>query len=101
MKMISRSLILLATLAVASIAIAAQDQKTVSDTTAPRPSADQPVPKDRAEMLRLLNLTPDQLRQLRRSNIENRQVMEPAQERLKQANKALDEAIYADNASDT
>ena len=47
-----------------------------------------------------LGLSPDQMRQIRRLNIERKPRMEAVQKRLRSANRSLDEAIYADNAND-
>ena len=74
---------------------AAQDPRFA----ATRP-ANTPVPEDRAAMLRQLGLTPVQVRQLRAINQSRRPAMEAAQIRLRQANQALDTAIYADVVND-
>jgi Spy/CpxP family protein refolding chaperone len=54
----------------------------------------------RPNLLRLLGLTPDQAQQLRQINQERKPQMDAAMQRLRQANRALDEAIYADNVDD-
>ncbi|MGI9035289.1 MAG: Spy/CpxP family protein refolding chaperone [Pyrinomonadaceae bacterium] len=53
----------------------------------------------RPNLLRELDLTPDQIQQVRRINRERRQVTQESQQRLKAANQALDNAIYS-NASE-
>ena len=50
----------------------------------------------RGDMIRELGLSPDQMRQMRRLNMERKPLMEAAQRRLREANRLLDEAIYAD-----
>ena len=50
----------------------------------------------RPNLLRELGLTPDQIGQLRRLNQEYQPVLRESQRRLRDAKKALDEAIYAD-----
>ncbi len=65
----------------------------------PRPEGAAPPagPRDEISLLRLLNLTPEQIEQLRairqQSDLEGR----PLMRRLNQARRALDEAIYADD----
>lgn len=54
----------------------------------------------RATALRQLGLTRQQLQLIRRLNQDRKPLMDAAQMRLRQANRALDEAIYSDNASD-
>lgn len=51
---------------------------------------------NRPNLFAQLGLTPDQVQQIRRLNIERRPLMEAAQQRLRQANHALDEAIYSE-----
>ncbi len=60
-----------------------------------RPMADQP--RDmRNNMLRRLGLSADQIKQIQRLNQERKPLMNEAQMRFRKANRALDEAIYAD-----
>ncbi len=54
----------------------------------------------RTTALRQLGLSQEQFQRIRRLNQERKPVMDAAQVRLRQANRALDEIIYADNASD-
>ncbi len=54
----------------------------------------------RADLLAELGLTPAQTRQFRRINADNRPAMRAAQQRLKEANSALDQAVYADAADE-
>lgn len=55
-----------------------------------------PAAARRPQILRELNLAPAQIRQIRRLNQERRPLMREAQLRFRQANRALDEAVYAD-----
>lgn len=93
---------LLVILAVGFVGIgSAQDNKPPEG---PPQGAQQPAdakPKDpRAEALRQLGLTKEQMLQIRLLNVERKPLMDAAQKRLREANKALDETIYADNVSD-
>jgi Spy/CpxP family protein refolding chaperone len=60
----------------------------------PQTGAERPV--QRPNLLQELGLTPDQIQQIRRINQSRRPLMQEAQTRLREANRALDEAIYAD-----
>jgi len=62
--------------------------------TASRPKDEKP------DLFRRLGLTPDQIRQIRTLNQERKPAMQQAQQRLRLANRALDEAIYADQSDD-
>jgi Spy/CpxP family protein refolding chaperone len=53
--------------------------------------------KSRPNLLAELNLTSEQIREIRRINQENRPSIRLAHERLRDANRNLDKAIYADN----
>ncbi|MEO6655726.1 MAG: hypothetical protein ABIO36_06545 [Pyrinomonadaceae bacterium] len=80
----------------------AQDGKPVEGQPleVQRPAANQPQDV-RTTFLRQLGLSREQIQQIRKLNIERKPVMEEAQRRSRQANRALDEAIYADVVSDT
>lgn len=54
----------------------------------------------RPQLLRELGLTQDQIRRIRLINNENKERMREAGLRLREANKNLDAAIYADNADE-
>lgn len=54
----------------------------------------------RATALRQLGLTRPQMQLIQRLNRERKPLMDAAQMRLRRANKALDEAIYSDDASE-
>lgn len=55
----------------------------------------------RPNLLAELGLTQEQHRQLRRINLEKRPLVRDAQQRLREANRNLDRAIYADSVNET
>lgn len=56
--------------------------------------------KPRPNLMAELNLTKDQMQQIKRINQEKKEQMRAAQDRLRDANRQLDEAIYADAVDD-
>ena len=54
----------------------------------------------RGSLLREIGLSPDQMLQLRKLNMERRPLVEAAQRRLREANRLLDDAIYADDLNE-
>ena len=60
-------------------------------------SAEQTPPAKRADLLKQLGLSDDQLRAIRQANRERRPVLEAAQQKFRAAMLALDASIYADN----
>jgi Spy/CpxP family protein refolding chaperone len=60
-----------------------------------------PAPEVRQGALRRLGLTQVQLRQIRDVNLERRPRIQAAQARLREANRALDAAIYSDSINET
>jgi Spy/CpxP family protein refolding chaperone len=62
------------------------------------PSAGRP---PRPNLLQELDLTKNQIQQIRRLNQERKFVMQDSQRRLREANRALDEAIYSDSDDET
>ena len=54
----------------------------------------------RPNLVSMLGLSPEQARQVRQMNQARKPLMEAAMQRLRAANRALDEAIYADNVDD-
>lgn len=54
----------------------------------------------RPNLMRQLGLTQDQIKQVRQINQENKSQMRSAQERLREANRNLDQAIYAEAANE-
>lgn len=92
-KLLSPKLYLFfAILLVCSGAVAAQDGPPAGGP--PPDGAQQP---KRPNLLAILGLSPDQQQAVRRINQQRKPLMEVAMARLKAANRALDEAIYADN----
>ena len=80
--------------------VAAQDGKPVDGQPVEmqRPNQPQDI---RTNVLRQLGLSQEQVQQIRRMNMERKPLMEAAQKRFREANRALDEAIYADQINDT
>ncbi len=76
-------------------AVKAQDEMPPD---APNKQADR---ERRPNLLAELGLTQDQRRQIRLINTEKRPLMRDAQQRLREANRNLDQAIYADNVNET
>jgi Spy/CpxP family protein refolding chaperone len=64
------------------------------------PDGENPPPR-RPNLLRELNLSDDQIQQIRRLNRQRRPVMIESQRRLREANMALDKAIYADTEDES
>jgi Spy/CpxP family protein refolding chaperone len=54
----------------------------------------------RPKLLEQLNLSAEQIQQIRRINIEKKPLLREAQNRLREANRNLDRAIYADNSNE-
>jgi Spy/CpxP family protein refolding chaperone len=65
-----------------------------------RPVAEKPPGQNAQQapvnLLRQLGLSPDQVQQMRKINLERRPLLNEAQRRFREANRSLDEAIYAD-----
>ncbi len=79
--------------------VGAYGQETKPDE--PQDTPVQPVQRDdRMSTLREIGLTPVQIREIRRLNMERKPQMEAAQTRLREANRLLDEAIYADQVNE-
>lgn len=55
----------------------------------------------RPNLFKELGLTPEQRQQIKRLNMERKPQMRQAQERLREANRNLDQAIYADNVNES
>ena len=73
-------------------------QEDFSDNAAQKQNLNQ---QKRPSLLAELNLSPDQVQQIRRINRENQPLLREAQTRLREAKSALDQAIYADNSDET
>ncbi|MGI8641161.1 MAG: Spy/CpxP family protein refolding chaperone [Pyrinomonadaceae bacterium] len=82
-------------LAVSFTAIKAQDNMP-PPPDAPNQKFDAPRPN----LMTQLGLTQDQIKQIRQINQEKKPQMREAQERLREANRNLDQAVYADAAND-
>jgi len=76
-------------------AVKAQDEMPPD---APNRQADR---ERRPNLLTELGLTQEQRGQLRRINTEKRPIVRDAQQRLRDANRRLDQAIYADNMNES
>jgi Spy/CpxP family protein refolding chaperone len=75
-----------------------QDEGPVSGPEAGQDASGQ---RDRRRnLMRRLNLTPDQIERIRVIREENKEEWLAARQRLRQAQRALDEAIYTDNADE-
>lgn len=72
--------------------VKAQDENVTNQT------ADK---KERPSLLSELNLSPDQIQQIRRINREKQPLVRAARMRMKEANLALDQAIYDDLADES
>lgn len=79
-------------LAYSAVGIFAQD--------GPPPEAANQFAPQRPNLLEHLGLSQDQIRQIRLMNRERKPLMEAAQQRLREANRALDMAIYGDEVDD-
>ncbi len=55
----------------------------------------------RPNLLSELDLSPNQIQQIRRINADKRPLVREAQQKWREANRRLDQAIYADNADET
>jgi Spy/CpxP family protein refolding chaperone len=64
------------------------------------PMEQQQQQRRRPNLLQELNLSREQIQQIRRINQARRPLMQEAQRRFRQANRALDEAIYADSPNE-
>ncbi len=77
-------------------------QETKPDETPPendRPGMNQPQDA-RFNLLRRLGLSREQIQRIRRMNAARRPLIEAAQVRFREANRTLDEAIYADQVNE-
>lgn len=94
-NMLSPKLILLTVFVLAGLtSVLAQDNPPPD---ANRPPQGQGPQMKRPNLMRLLGLTPDQMQQIKRMNQERKPLMDAAMVRVRNANRALDEAIYAEN----
>lgn len=79
----------------------AQDSKPADRQAAPdqRPMLKQ-MHAHRAEFLHQLGLNEEQMQQIRKLHLEQRALMDAAQKHLRETNRALNEAIYADQLNE-
>lgn len=82
-------------------AVLAQDNPPPQDANRPPVDQKQDRQMKRPDLLRILGLTPEQMQQVRKMNRERKPLLDAAMVRLRNANRALDEAIYADNLDET
>jgi len=81
-------------------AVAAQDNKAPEpQPDTPQANANRP-PENQGDLFRQLGLSVEQLQQIRHIKQEQRPLMDEAQKHFREANHALDEAIYADQVND-
>lgn len=74
-------------------AINAQDVPTDAPQQEPRPT--------RPNLFRLLELTPEQLAEIKKYNDENKEARQEANRRLRETNRELDQAIYGEKVEDS
>lgn len=79
-------------------AVTAQEEMPPDDAAAPQQNLKQ---ARRPNLLSELDLSPDQIQQIRRINADKRPLVREAQQRWREANRRLDQAIYADDADET
>jgi Spy/CpxP family protein refolding chaperone len=99
------SLLLAAVIGLMAMSAFGQDGPPPDDRKmGPPPDGQGPPPNgrqgDRGQLLRELGLSQEQFQQIRRMNQERKPVMEAAHRRLNEANRALDQAIYADTLNE-
>jgi Spy/CpxP family protein refolding chaperone len=85
-------LFILATLLTCSFTTAKAQENT--------PNAQTDNQQNRPRLLEALDLTSDQIQQIRRINQENRPQLRAANQRLREANRSLDTAVYSDAADE-
>lgn len=76
--------------------VSAQNEPAPVEETPPNANA-----RNRPNLLAELDLSLDQIQQIRRVNRENQPLRRAAQQRLREANRRLDAAVYADSADET
>jgi Spy/CpxP family protein refolding chaperone len=78
-------------------------QAFAQEEDGPPPDArpgDRPPNRDEGDLIRRLNLTPEQIKQIREIRESNAEEWRTARQRMMRAQFALDEAIYADNVDE-
>jgi len=99
MKIMSFAKTLFLTVSVLTLAVVATAQEPTDVRTQDTVPTNAKEPR-RPNLLAQLGLERNQIQQIRRLNTERRPLMEAAQRRFREANQALDEAIYADQVDD-
>lgn len=84
----------------ASVLVRAQDEGRFSENP-PAPQTAPQTARKRPNLFRELGLSPEQLQQIKQLNQEKKPLMQAAQQRQREANLLLDQAIYADNVSES
>jgi Spy/CpxP family protein refolding chaperone len=87
------------TLLLVATGVLAQDARP-TDVSAP-PAGQPPLQDVRANFLRRLGLSQQQMQQIRRMNQARKPLVDDTQRRLREATRALDDAIYADQVVET
>jgi Spy/CpxP family protein refolding chaperone len=95
MKHFSSQLLLILMAVILLSAAAANAQVTPTPDPAKQQFAGSP-DQTRADMLAEIGLSPEQFQQLRQMNAERKPMVEAANKRLREANRALDQVIYGD-----
>ena len=80
-------------------ALAQEEPRVPAAAGETRPQNDRAV-EMRMDILQQLGLNPEQVQRIRRSNMERRPLMMAAQAKVRDANAALDDALYADNVDE-
>lgn len=99
------SLLLAAVIGLTAMSAFGQDGPPPDDRKMGPPPDGQGLPPngrqgDRGQLLRELGLSQEQFQQIRRMNQERKPIMDAAHRRLNEANRALDQAIYADTLNE-
>ena len=90
-----KTVVLVATLSFGVSVFAQENKNDEQPSQNPTPAAE-----NKITLLRHLGLTREQIQQIRRINAERKPLMDAAQQRLRQATKQLDDAIYADTVAE-
>ena len=91
----TRIFLLVTTLFLFGVSTFAQDAKPPETQPTPNPPQDV-----KTNVLRQLGLSQEQVQQIRRVNMARKPLMDEAQKRSREANRLLDEAIYADTINE-
>jgi len=98
-RLLAQSLSLIALVVLAS-AVGLSQEPEPADNSAQQMRNEGPPRDVRVNVIQQLGLSRDQLQQMRRLNMGRKPLVDAGQRRLRQANRALDQAIYADQVSD-